>query len=65
MSARYEFKVGPVNRHSGYADPVSVIADNFPDAKSKAIALSGWGRNGKAWLIRVEELPATAQGDAA
>lgn len=57
MSARYEFKVGPVNRHSGYAKPVSVIADNFHEAEAKALALSGWRRHGKAWLIRAEELP--------
>jgi hypothetical protein len=62
MSARYEFKVGPANRHSGYADPVTVIADSFSQSEAKAIAFSGFSpRNGKAWLIRIEEVPPPAE----
>ncbi|ERI39175.1 hypothetical protein M707_02645 [Arthrobacter sp. AK-YN10] len=56
MSARYEFKVGPLNRHSGYAHPVTVVADSYSEAESKALDLSGWGRNGKTWFIRVDEV---------
>lgn len=59
MSARYEFKVGPKNRHAGYADPVTVIADSYGEAQRKALAFSGWSRNGKVWPIRVDELPPT------
>jgi hypothetical protein len=58
MSARYEFKVGPMNRHAGYAKPVTVLADDYGEAYAKALTLSGWGRNGKAWLISIEEVPA-------
>ena len=59
MSARYEFKVGPGNRHSEYAHPVTVYADNYPEAKAKAIGFRGFAPEDAAvWLIRVEELPA-------
>lgn len=65
MSARYNFKIGPANRHSGYAQPVSVLADNYGEAQSKAIAFSGWRpRDCNVWLINIEEVPAKeAQGD--
>jgi hypothetical protein len=58
MSARYEFKVGPANRHSGYAHPVTVIADSYPEAKAKAIAFRGFSpRDSGVWLLQVEEIP--------
>lgn len=58
MNARYEFKVGPANRHSEYADPVTVFADNYNDAKAKAVAFRGYApRDTKVWLIRIEEVP--------
>lgn len=56
MSARYVFKVGPKNRHSEYARPVTVLADSYGEAEDKALVLSGWGRNGKTWFIRVDEV---------
>jgi hypothetical protein len=58
MSARYEFKVGPANRNSDYADPVTVYADTYSEALNKAITFRGYRLgDGKAWLIRIEELP--------
>ena len=58
MSARYEFKVGPANRHSEYADPVTVLADSYSEAKAKAVAFRGFHpRDCKVWLIRIEEIP--------
>jgi hypothetical protein len=58
MSARYEFKVGPANRHAGYADPVTVLADTYNEARAKAIAFRGYRpHDSKVWLIRVEEVP--------
>jgi hypothetical protein len=58
MSARYEFKVGPANRHSEYADPVTVLADSYPEAKAKAVAFRGYRpQDSKVWLIRIEEVP--------
>lgn len=60
MSARYEFKVGPVNRHAGYAQPVTVLADSYSEAKAKAIAFRGYRpKDSAVWLIRVEEVPPT------
>ena len=56
MSARDVFKVGPRTRPSGYAHPVTVMADSYGEAERKALALSGWGRNGKVWFIRVDEV---------
>jgi hypothetical protein len=62
MSARYEFKVGPANRHAGYAHPVTVIADSYQEAENKAIAFRGYSyRNSAAWLVRVEEIPQAEQ----
>lgn len=66
MSARHEFKVGPSNRNSEYAQPVTVLADNYPEAKSKAIAFRGFStQNSNVWLIRIEEVPPTDQEQAA
>lgn len=65
MRARYEFKVGPINRHYEYAQPVTVIADSYYEAQAKALTLSGWGSNGKTWFVKVEELPQTAKADEA
>lgn len=57
MAARYEFKVGPANRHSGYAHPVTVIADSYHEAERKAIAFRGYTpRDSAVWFIRVYEL---------
>lgn len=54
--AKYVFKVGPANRHSGYADPVTVYADNYHEARDKAIAFRGYSpRNSSTWFISVEE----------
>ncbi|QFG09622.1 hypothetical protein HYQ00_gp78 [Arthrobacter phage TripleJ] len=58
MSARYEFKVGPANRNSDYANPVTVLADSYSEAKAKAIAFRGYApRDSSVWLIRIEEVP--------
>lgn len=58
MSARYEFKVGPGNRNSDYAQPVTVIADSYPKAKLKAIDFRGFDhRDSAVWLIRIDEVP--------
>jgi hypothetical protein len=58
VTARYEFKVGPANRHAGYADPVTVFADTHSEAQAKAIAFRGYRpRDSKVWLISVEEVP--------
>lgn len=60
MSARYDFKVGPANRHSEYADPVTVLADSYNEAKSKAVAFRGFSpQDCKVLLIRIEEVPPT------
>lgn len=60
MSARYNFKVGPANRHSGYAHPVTVLADSYNEAESKAIAFRGYRpRDSSVWLIDIEEVPPT------
>jgi hypothetical protein len=63
MTGRYEFKVGPANRHSEYADPVTVFADTYNEAKAKAIAFRGYRpQDSKVWLIRIEEvIPTEAQ----
>ena len=55
MTSKFNLKVGPSNRHAGYADPITVYADNFSQAKSKALRISGWGRNGQVWLVSIEE----------
>jgi len=61
MSARYEFKVGPANRHSEYAHPVTVLADSYGEAEAKAIAFRGYRpQDSKVWLIRIEEVPEVA-----
>lgn len=65
MSARYEFKVGPINRHSEYAHPVTVIADSYNEAQDKAIAFRGYRyADSKVWLVRIDELPPTPPGHA-
>jgi hypothetical protein len=57
MTARYVFKVGPANRHSGYADPVTVYADTYSEAQGKAIAFRGYApRDSSTWLISVDEV---------
>lgn len=58
MSARYNFKVGPANRHAGYAQPVTVLADTYNEAEAKAIAFRGYRpKDSNVWLISVEEVP--------
>lgn len=65
MSARYEFKVGPANRHAGYADPVTVLADSYSEAKTKAIAFRGYRpQDSKVWLISIEEVPPSTEQEA-
>jgi hypothetical protein len=64
MSARYEFKVGPANRHSEYAQPVAVLADTYNEAHAKAVAFRGFrAQDTKVWLIRIEEVPPTISED--
>lgn len=56
MTARYVFKVGPANRHSGYADPVTVFGEDYNDAKKKAIAFRGLRpQDTKVWLLSIDE----------
>jgi hypothetical protein len=62
MSARWHFKVGPANRHVGYAQPVTVIADSYAVAEAKAIRFRGFSpHNSATWLISVEELPPSSE----
>lgn len=62
MTARYEFKVGPANRHSEYAQPVTVLADTYNEAYEKAVAFRGFrAQDAKVWLIRIEEVPPADQ----
>lgn len=57
MTARYIFKVGPANRHSGYAHQVSVLADNYSEAKTKAIAFRGYApRDTNIWFVSADEV---------
>lgn len=57
MSARYVFKVGPANRHSEYAQRVTVLADSYNEARRKAVAFRGFSeRDSATWLISVDEI---------
>ncbi len=57
MSARYVLKAGPGNRNSDYAHRVTVIADDWNEAKRKACVFYGYApRDTSIWLISVEEI---------
>jgi hypothetical protein len=57
MSVKYVFKVGPANRHSGYADAITVYADDYSSARAKAIELRGYNpRDSNTWFISADEV---------
>jgi len=57
MAARYVFKVGPANRHSEYAQKVTVIADSYREAERKAIEFRGFSfRDSRTWFISADEI---------
>jgi hypothetical protein len=62
MSVRYVFKVGPANRNRDYAQQVTVLADNYNEARNKAIAFRGYTpRDSSTWFISADEIdPDTA-----
>ena len=62
MSARYVFKVGPANRNSDYAQRVTVLADDYSEARKKAVAFGAYApRDSSVWLISVDEVDANEE----
>jgi len=57
VKARYVLKIGPAGRNSDYAKEVTVIAENYDEAQTKAVVLRGSTfRNSNIWLVRFDEI---------